>query len=189
VQPATLRLPSESEFQMNPSRRHCLIGAGACAVTPALAAPSTAVADLLLRSERGNAALMRGDVREWLVQIPLSPDFVLRSPFGGEPTRGVTPESLARLGRFFQDGDLTQEVVTTIATRDLVVLAVIERADVAVGGLPKQPWALRVTLVYRREQGAWHLILRHADPLANGITLQQAAALGQSAPADVATRS
>jgi hypothetical protein len=36
-----------------------------------------------------------------------------------------------------------------------------------------------VTLVYRREGDAWHLVHRHADPLAEGISLEQAAALGR----------
>jgi ketosteroid isomerase-like protein len=61
----------------------------------------------------------------------------------------------------------------------MVVLAIIERAHVEVGGLPPQDWSLRVTLVYRREGAEWRLAHRHADPLAKGITLQQAAALAR----------
>jgi ketosteroid isomerase-like protein len=61
----------------------------------------------------------------------------------------------------------------------MAVLAVIERAHVEVGGLPAQQWALRVTLVYRRDEGQWRLVHRHADPLAPGISLEQAAALAR----------
>jgi ketosteroid isomerase-like protein len=82
------------------------------------------------------------------------------------------------MGRFFRNGRLRQEVVQTYASADMIVLAVIERANVEVGGLPAQDWALRVTLVYRREGSAWHLVHRHADPLAEGISLELAAALG-----------
>ena len=42
---------------------------------------------------------------------------------------------------------------------------------------PAQDWALRVTLVYRREGDEWRLAHRHADPLAKGVSLEQAAAL------------
>ena len=62
---------------------------------------------------------------------------------------------------------------------DMVVLAIIERAHVEVGGLPPQDWALRVTLVYRREGNGWRLAHRHANPLANGITLEQSAVLAR----------
>jgi hypothetical protein len=95
------------------------------------------------------------------------------------PASRFTPERIQELGRFFRNGTLEQEVVQTYGSADMVVLATIERARVEVGGLPLQPWALRVTLVYRREGTIWRLAHRHADPLAAGITLQQAAALGR----------
>ena len=63
----------------------------------------------------------------------------------------------------------------------MVVLATIERAYVEVGGLPAQEWSLRVTQVYLREGSGWRLAHRHADPLVNGITLEQAAALARDA--------
>jgi ketosteroid isomerase-like protein len=61
----------------------------------------------------------------------------------------------------------------------MVVLATIERIRVEVGGLPAQDWRLRVTLVYRREGVEWRLAHRHADPLVAGVSLEEAAALGQ----------
>lgn len=61
----------------------------------------------------------------------------------------------------------------------MVVRAGIERAHVAVGGLPAQHWALRVTLVFRRAGDRWLLAHRHADPLVAGIGLAQAATLAQ----------
>ena len=50
-------------------------------------------------------------------------------------------------------------MVQSYASADMVVLAVIERAHVEVGGLPAQDWSLRVTLVYRREgtNGCWRI--------------------------------
>lgn len=168
------------------SKRSCLAAASAGLASLFLGCAHTsepdgdAIAMLLERSRAANAVLMRGEIEEYAALQPYSEDFTLFSPFGGEPTRGrLPPERMAAMGRFFRDGTLTQEVVQTYGTRDMVVLTIIERAHVAVGGLPTQDWALRVTLVYRREGSDWQLVHRHADPLVAGITLDEAAALGR----------
>jgi ketosteroid isomerase-like protein len=138
------------------------------------------VALLARRSEEANDALMRGDIEGYRARVTPAADFMLMSPFGGTPSREpLTPERMARMARFFVGGTLEQEVVASYGSPDLIVLAVIERANVAVGGLPRQDWGLRVTLVYRRVGTRWQLVHRHADPLAHGITLEQAAALGR----------
>lgn len=135
---------------------------------------------LIERSAEANAALMRGDVDRYRALIPMSDDFTLMSPFGGAPTRGsVTAESWEAMRRFFRNGTLQQELVQSYVTADMIVLATIERAHVEVGGLPAQDWALRVTLVYRREETGWQLVHRHADPLARGMSVEQAAALAR----------
>jgi ketosteroid isomerase-like protein len=103
------------------------------------------------------------------------------SPFGGTPTRGssMTNERWEAIDRFFKNGTFKQELVEAYDSPDVIVLAVIEHAHVEVGGLPAQDWSLRATLVYRRDGCTWRLAHRHADPLAAGITLEQAAALGR----------
>jgi len=140
------------------------------------------VAGLIQRSFESNAHLMRGDIKAYRTQITLSDDFTLMSPFGGAPTRAsdMTDERWEAMGRFFRSGTLEQEVVQSYASADMVVLATVERAEVGVGGLPRQEWLLRVTLVYCRSGGEWKLAHRHADPLVAGITLEQAAALARS---------
>jgi ketosteroid isomerase-like protein len=121
---------------------------------------------------------MRGDIERYAQLVTMADDFTLFSPFGGEPTRGApTPESMRRMGKFFRDGTLEQEVVQAYSVADMVVLAIIERARVAVGGLPMQDWALRVTLVYRRDGSEWRLVHRHADPLVESISLRHSASL------------
>ena len=151
----------------------------ACA-RPAPPGSSDAVPLLIQRSKDSNAALMQGDAVRYQALVELSPDFTLMSPFGGEPSRGsLTPEKLERLGRFFKNGNLEQEVVQAYGSDDMVVLALIERTNAEVGGLPSQPWALRVTLVYRRDGKTWRLVHRHADPLVAGISLAESAELAR----------
>jgi ketosteroid isomerase-like protein len=176
---------------MHTSRRSILaaaglaiLGGGGATAVPADAqgnSVSEAVADLIQRSADENAALMRGDIDTYRSLISFTDDFTLMSPFGGTPTRGsdLTSERMEAMGRFFKNGSLQQEVVQAYGSTDMVVLAIIERAHVEVGGLPAQDWALRVTLVYRRDGSTWRLAHRHADPLVHGISLEQAAALGR----------
>jgi ketosteroid isomerase-like protein len=94
----------------------------------------------------------------------------------------MASERWEAMGRFFRNGTLEQEVVQSYASADMVVLAIIERAHVEVGGLPAQDWSLRVTLVYRREGTEWLLAHRHADPLVASISLEQSAALARRMP-------
>ncbi|MBP7001063.1 nuclear transport factor 2 family protein [Amaricoccus sp.] len=174
---------------MRPTRRTVLAAAGAGLAAPALApalagAPDDAAPGLLRLSAEANAALLRGDVDAYRALVTLADDFLLMSPFGGRPTPGaeVTAETWEGMRRFFRDGTLEVDLAGSWSTPDMVALALVERAEVAVGGLPRQPWALRVTLVYRRDGDAWRLVHRHADPLAHGIDLAEAAALA-SGPA------
>lgn len=151
----------------------------ACARPQPPAAPDP-VALLVQRSKESNAALMLGDVERYQALLHISQDFSLMSPFGGEPSRGVpTPAAMERMKRFFKNGSFEQELVQAYGSSDMVVLALIERARVEVGELPSQPWALRVTLVYRRRGADWELVHRHADPLVEGISLPHAALLAR----------
>jgi ketosteroid isomerase-like protein len=124
---------------------------------------------------------MRGDIDRYTALVRYTDDFTLMSPFGGTPTRGseLTSERMQALGRFFRNGSFAMEVVQAYGSADMVVLAIIERAHVEVGGLPAQDWALRVTLVYRREGSEWRLAHRHADPLVKSISLEEAAAIAR----------
>ena len=152
---------------------------------PSFAGPGPAagedVARLIEMSAAANTALMRGDVGTYRALVSYTDDFTLMSPFGGEPTRAseLTDERMEAMGRFFRNGTFAQEVVQAYATADLVVLALIERQNVEVGGLPAQDWPLRVTLVYRREGSEWRLAHRHADPLVEGVSLERAAEIAR----------
>ena len=139
------------------------------------------VAALVRRTEEANKALVRGDIDKYIELTRHSKDYTLMNPFGGTPSHGFedTPERRAGMKKFFKSGTLHQEVVATWDSGDLAVLVTIEHVRAVVGELPEQDWSLRVTQVFRRDASGWQLIHRHADPLTNKITVQQAAALAR----------
>ena len=127
---------------------------------------------------------MRGDMDRWFGLAHIAPDFTLMQPFGGPASHGfdASPERLAELARFFKNGETSLEVAQTYASDGLVVLVMIERQRGEVGGLPAQDWSLRVTEVYRKDGSEWQLVHRHADPLVQRLTLQQAAVIASGWP-------
>lgn len=175
---------------MQSTRRGLVFSAGAAGLPYLITGPSRAqeapatdfaLVELVRRSEDANAALLRGDIDAYRSLITLTEDFTLMAPFGGNPSRGsdITEETWRRMGGFFKNGTLKQEVIHAYGSADIVVLALIEHGHVEVGGLPAQDWPLRVTLVYRRYGADWRLAHRHADPLVGQITLARAAALAR----------
>jgi ketosteroid isomerase-like protein len=137
------------------------------------------VAELVERTATAAKAYIRGDMATYFSLIRHGDDYVLMSPFGGEPERRVdlSPERIEALERYFRGGSAELEVVQTFASGDLVVIAAIERQRGEVGGLPEQEWSLRVTLVFRRDGSGWRQVHRHADALVHGIDLEQLSAL------------
>lgn len=137
---------------------------------------------LITRATRAHTALMVGDVGRYRELIQTAEDFTLMAPFGGPPTQGahLSNERWEAVGRFFRNGeDSKVETIQAYRSDDMVVLALIERTHAEVGGLEGQDWALRVTLVFRLESGHWQLVHRHADPLVDGISPEEAAAISR----------
>ncbi len=173
---------------MLPTRRETLLAAttgllAGPAVVTAEPGPSDdgRVAALVRLSAQANGALMRGDIETYRSLITYSKDFTFMSPFGGPPRRRVdfTEAQMAAMGRYFSNGVFDQDLVEAYASDDLVVLVLVERQSVEVGGLPSQEWPLRVTLVYRRKEPGWQLVHRHADPLFHEVGLDGAALLAR----------
>lgn len=134
------------------------------------------VASLVKRASDAHNSLMKGDIENYQKAIQVTSDFVLMDPFGGKPTGAPASDAhWQRIGRFFKAGQgATFQLIQAYRSVDMVVLVAIESAHVAVGSLAPQDWMLRVTLVFRRDQGVWRLAHRHADPLVKGLTLEEA---------------
>ena len=168
--------------------RRALMTAGAamplCAAGTARGAAADATADLVKRAGEKNAAFMRGDMDRWSSLVRIAPDFTLMQPFGGPASHGfdASPQRLAELSRYFRNGDTRLEVQQTYASDGFIALVTIEHQRAEVGGLPAQDWSLRVTEIYRKDGSEWQLVHRHADPLVQRITLQQAAVIARGLP-------
>ena len=67
----------------------------------------------------------------------------------------------------FRDGEMVgYEMIEKYVTPELAYLVRIERAKAKVGGSEDiVPIALRVTMIFRPEDGGWKIVHRHADPI------------------------
>jgi ketosteroid isomerase-like protein len=95
-------------------------------------------------------------------------DVTLANPFG-PPARGWSEVSatLDRAAMNYRDGEVFGfENVSTVITPDLAYTLEVESYRARVGGATDiTPVAIRVTTVFRREDGAWKVLHRHADPI------------------------
>jgi uncharacterized protein (TIGR02246 family) len=95
-------------------------------------------------------------------------DVSLANPLG--PTvrgRKQVVETMERAASFLRDGQPTSfENTVKVVTPDLAFIVETERTNIKLGGRQDfAPVALRVTTIFRREDGVWKVVHRHADPI------------------------
>jgi ketosteroid isomerase-like protein len=61
--------------------------------------------------------------------------------------------------------DQRVEIIAAGVSGGLAYTVELEHTSVSVDGVPVQPYTLRVTQVYRREDGEWKVVHRHGDHL------------------------
>ena len=102
-------------------------------------------------------------------------DVTLANPFG-PPVHGWNEVSatLDRAAAHYRDGEVVGfDNVSTVVTADLAYTVEVERFRARVGGAEERaPVSVRVTSVFRREDGAWKVIHRHADPITSPRTAE-----------------
>jgi ketosteroid isomerase-like protein len=95
-------------------------------------------------------------------------DVTLANPFG-PPARGweQVEQTLERAASQMRDGALTGfERIVTAVTAELAYIVEIERGQTKLGGRDDTaPYALRVTTIFRPDEGTWKVVHRHADPI------------------------
>jgi len=132
----------------------------------------------LARQVEAETAIHNGDpaprLAMWSAQDPVT-------LFGA----AISKNGAAEVRQFFrvlasQFSDCTSyrfEVVAAGVSGDLAYTVGYEHTSVSIDGVPVEPYTLRVTHVYRREDGEWKIVHRHGDsppveqrPLAEAVT-------------------
>ena len=79
--------------------------------------------------------------------------------------REIAPIFEMLASRFSNCESFEYEVIAAGVSGDLAYIAGVEHTTAAVGDAPAEAYALRVTTVFRREDGQWRVVHRHADPV------------------------
>ena len=113
----------------------------------------------------------------WSIKDPVTLFGAAMSGSGSEQVSGIFRSIASRWS------DCTHQRVELLAagvSGDLAYTVELEHTSVSVDGVPVEPYTLRVTQVYRREDGEWKVIHRHGDQ----IPIDQ----GQPLPGEASTR-
>lgn len=130
-----------------------------------------ALAELVRMAQESAEAYLAGDLDTYEQVLSHADDFTLLPPFGGPTRRGfvLDDETREATRHTFRGGRVQVDLDASYVSDALAVLVVVERQRGLVGDLPEQDWSLRVTLVFRRGDGRWRLVHRHADALVHTI--------------------
>ena len=120
------------------------------------------------RSHDALALIVTGDSSGFKALFSQGEDITLGNPFGPFACgRKEVEATLDGAASRYRDGHVTAaDVIATYATADLACVVEVEHVRAKVGGGTElAPVAARVTSLFRREQGEWRLVHRHADPI------------------------
>jgi ketosteroid isomerase-like protein len=121
-------------------------------------------ADMLSREQSAEAAIYQGDPQPFNALWSRGDDVSLFGAFGpckkGWHQVAKTVEWVASR---YRDGVVTAEYEVVHEGTDLAYTVGYEIGDVVLDGTPMTRQRLRVTQIYCREDGAWHLVHRHGD--------------------------
>ena len=128
----------------------------------------SALEETIDRCHRELVTLLNGDASGWEEIFSPHDDVTLGNPFGPF-VRGIADvmSTAAAAADRYRDGEIVAfERVATYVGADLACVAEVERFKARVGGSEEMSdVALRVTSTFRREDNAWKLVHRHADPI------------------------
>jgi ketosteroid isomerase-like protein len=86
-----------------------------------------------------------------------------------------------RLASSFSKGSFENEVIAAGVSGDLAYTVAFEHTTAAVGSAEPAPYHLRVTTIFRREDGQWRIVHRHADPVPGSVATERQVGLVDAA--------
>ncbi len=124
------------------------------------------LAAVLPRQSQADLALLNGDSGPrkmlWSHEDPVTVLGAARTVSGWHEVESL----FDWLGSNFSNGDLYElDVTAANVSGDLGYVVGAEHSRASVGGEASAPIELRVTLIFRREDGEWKEVHRHADPI------------------------
>jgi ketosteroid isomerase-like protein len=129
---------------------------------------TSALTQVIEQYHRAVDAFVRGDPEPQKRLFSRRDDVTLANPVD-PPARGwhQVEATMERAAAQLRDGEpCTYERISGWATADLGYVLEIQRTRAKFGGADElTPVALRVTTIFRREDGAWRVVHRHADPI------------------------
>ncbi|MEA2521749.1 MAG: hypothetical protein QOI81_1395 [Actinomycetota bacterium] len=126
------------------------------------------LAQVMEQDHRALDAFVKGDPEPKKRLFSRRDDVTLANPLG-PPARGwnQVEQTLERAASQLREGEaIGFERISEYATADLGYILEIERYRGKVGDVDEiAPNSLRVTTIFRREDGEWRIVHRHADPI------------------------
>ncbi len=140
--------------------------------------------ETLARQVEAEEALHNGDptlrMQMWSTQDPVTLFGAVKSNSGWDEVSQVFRWLASR----FSDCTAYRfELVAAGVSGDLAYTVGYEHTSVSIDGVPVEPYTLRVTHVYRREDGEWKIVHRHGDPVPDQDSLR-AVSIMSKPPAD-----
>ena len=126
------------------------------------------VDELIERFHQAQGEFVKGNPEPCERLISHRDDVTLNNPLS-PPAHGwdEVAATMERAASPFRDGEfLSAEIIERYVTSELAYVVEIERGEAKIGGSEEMvPWALRVTMIFRPEEGEWKVVHRHADPI------------------------
>ena len=139
-----------------------------------MSAPHAADFDAVVeQTNQALIAFVQGDSSGMKSLFSRGDDVVLANPFG-PPLRGgsAVDEGTDRAVTFFKGGTCEFEEIARHATSEIGYVFHIERVEAKVGESDEPSRiTLRVTMIFRREDDGWKIVLRQADPIMTPLSI------------------